>query len=119
MKICGHAHSFTPQLDRGEIELPSIIRFYRELGLDAVEFPDRYVQEAGPAVVRAAVAESGMTVVCCDVAVDFVTTDPAKRREQVARKLEQPIHVLGARSAGCLRRGLVRQMHSVAFPPPR
>jgi sugar phosphate isomerase/epimerase len=86
--ICGHCHSFTPQLDRKEIDLPSIIRFYRELGLDAVEFPDRYVQETGLAAVRAAVAEAGMAVVCCDVAVDFVTTDAARRRAAVAKLKE-------------------------------
>jgi hydroxypyruvate isomerase len=85
VKICGHSHSFTPLLGRGEVEMPAIIRFYRELGLDAVEIGDGYVREAGFATVRSVLAEAGMTVVCCDVGVDFVTGDPVARRAEVAK----------------------------------
>ena len=85
MKVCGHCHSFTPMLARGGTDVPSVIRFYRELGLDAVELSDAHLRDAGVAAVRSVLAEAGMTVVCCDVAVDFVTTDPAAREVQVGK----------------------------------
>ncbi|HLZ07468.1 MAG TPA: sugar phosphate isomerase/epimerase family protein, partial [Chloroflexota bacterium] len=85
MKICGHAHSFSPMLGRGEVDLPSVIRFYRELDLDTVELADYHVVAAGTDAVRSVLAATGTTVACCDVGVDFVTRDPVARRAEVEK----------------------------------
>ena len=70
-------------LGRGEVDLPSVIRFYGELGLDTVELADHQVRAAGTDAVRSVLAASGMTAACCDVGVDFVTRDPAARQAEV------------------------------------
>lgn len=85
MKICGHAHSFTPLLSRSEIDLPTVIRFYHELGLDAVELPAAFLDDVGIRAVRSVLAETGQHVVCCDVGVDFVTPNAPARQEEIGK----------------------------------
>jgi sugar phosphate isomerase/epimerase len=85
VKLCAHTHSFTPLVGAGAIDIPSVLRFYRELGFDAVELGDGYLQRAGVDGARSALAENHLTVVCSDIGVDFVTADPARREAEVEK----------------------------------
>jgi sugar phosphate isomerase/epimerase len=83
--IALHSHSFTPALAAGQIELETVLRFFDELGVDVVELADAHVHSAGVEAVRAALDRLGLSVVCYDVAADFVTDDPDARRRELEK----------------------------------
>jgi len=99
MEICGNCHTFTPLLEKGEIDIVATIRVFREHGLRAVEFSDAFVGEERLVAVKAVLAELEVALVCYDVVCDFATADAAARQAETA-KLQAGIRraaALGAR----------------------
>jgi sugar phosphate isomerase/epimerase len=85
MRIAGYTYSFAQLLDRKQIDTVRIIRYYRELGVDAVEITGGYVRDEEIPAVRAALAETGMAVACYDLVCDVVTPDAAQRQARAAQ----------------------------------
>jgi sugar phosphate isomerase/epimerase len=104
--------SFASVLRTGETDTAAVIRFVRELGVDAVELMDGFIGADQVPAVRRALDESGCAHVCYDVGADFVTPDREARRaaaEKVVAALERGA-ALGARRAlvvpGTLKEGV-------------
>jgi sugar phosphate isomerase/epimerase len=97
MNLAVMAYSFSGALAAGEMDLPAVIRRVRDMGVSCLELMDRLVRPEELPAVRAALAETGVTVVCYDLFCD--APGQADGKEAVARakaKLQQAA-MLGAK----------------------
>jgi sugar phosphate isomerase/epimerase len=83
MELCGYSYSFVRPLARGEVGLPEVIDFFRELGLRRVELADPQVDSGEIAPLRHRLDDAGIGVDCYDVYTEFGRRDPAFRRAQL------------------------------------
>jgi sugar phosphate isomerase/epimerase len=103
VRISVMSWSFASALRTGEMDTPTVIRFVRELGVEAVELMDAFITEDQVPSVRRALDESGCTHVCYDVGGDFLDPDREARRAAVG----QVVAALGRGAALGARRALV------------
>jgi sugar phosphate isomerase/epimerase len=85
------------------MDTAAVIRFVRELGVDAVELMDGFIADDQVPAVQQALAQCGCAHVCYDVGGDFITPDRAVRRAAV----EEVVAALGRGAALGARRALV------------
>ncbi len=104
MKISGYDYSFDRLIANGQLDVVGAIRYLRELGVDAIEITDTYLNDEKIPAVKSALTEAGMAVSSYGVVCDVVTQDPAERRARVAdfhRRLARAV-ALGAKYAGVI-----------------
>jgi sugar phosphate isomerase/epimerase len=83
--------SFDRMIGEGRIDVPGIVRFCAELGLDAIEVTERHwlnPDEDIPATVEA-LKETGLSVACCNTSLDLV-----RRGREAKAKRERRLHDL-------------------------
>ena len=80
MEICGYSYSFGGILKRVDVDHPAVIRFYRDLDINAIEIYDPYVKDADPPGIIDALSEAEMTVSMYDITYDVVSRDPSIRQ---------------------------------------
>jgi sugar phosphate isomerase/epimerase len=101
MQLSGYTYSLASLLDARKIDTAGIIRFYRQLGVDAVEITDGYVrQEEMPAIAKA-LSETKIRIASCDLVCNVNADDPGERAARV-EKLHADLRrwaELGARTA--------------------
>jgi sugar phosphate isomerase/epimerase len=101
MGISVMSWSFSNVLRTGQMDTAVVVRYVRELGVEAVELMDSFIRDDQRGAVRDALKATGCTHVCYDVGGDFVTPDRSSRRaavDQVVAGLERGAY-LGARRA--------------------
>jgi len=79
--------SFDGMIRKRQIDVPGIIRFCYELGLDAVELTERHwinPEEDIPATAEA-LKETGLRAACCNTSLDLITRGEEARRERERR----------------------------------
>jgi sugar phosphate isomerase/epimerase len=85
MKLSLMEYSFVLPLQAGAMRTADVIRFARDVGIDAVELMDEFARDpANQPAIRAALAETGVTIACYDITGDFATADPARHAAAVA-----------------------------------
>lgn len=85
MQLAIMAYSFILALRAGTMSTAEVIRFTREVGVEAIELMDDFVIDpASQQVLRAALAETGMSIACYDIAADLAAAEPARRAAVVA-----------------------------------
>jgi sugar phosphate isomerase/epimerase len=67
------------------MDTAAVVRFVRELGVEAVELMDGFIRDGQEDAIARALADTGCTHVCYDVDGDFVQSDPAARQAAVGR----------------------------------
>ena len=85
MRVAAQTYSFATLLDKRQIDNAAIIRFCRELGLEAVELHGNYVRAEEMPAIQAALAETGLPVCSYGLTCDVVTADPAQRQARTKR----------------------------------
>ena len=79
--------SFNKMISEGRIDVPGIVRFCAELGLQDVELTERHWLNPDkdiPATVEA-LEETGLGVACCNTSLDLVTRGPEAKAEREKR----------------------------------
>ena len=79
--------SFNRSISAGEIDVPGIVRYCADLGLDAIELTERHWANPGediPATVDA-LQETGLTVACCNTGLDLITRGAEAKAEREAQ----------------------------------
>jgi len=79
--------SFNRSISAGEIDVPGIVRYCGELGLDAIELSERHwanPDEDIPATIEA-MQETGLTVACCNTGLDLITRGAEAKAEREAQ----------------------------------
>src|SRR5437867_5080821 len=104
--------SFAGVVRTGEMDTAAVIRFVRDIGVDAVELMDAFITDEQVPAVQRALADAGCAHVCYDVGGDFITPDRATRRAEVDKVVTALKRgaTLGARRAlvvpGTLKEGV-------------
>lgn len=112
MKISVMSWSFSKALRDGTMDTAAVIRFVRELGIEAIELMDGFITDDQLPAIQETLDSTGTRHVCYDVGADFVTPDRSARQaaiEKVVRGLARGAQ-LGARRAlvvpGSLKEGI-------------
>jgi sugar phosphate isomerase/epimerase len=85
VKLAVMLYSFASLLDAEAMTVPSAIELARELGIDAIEIMDRFVQDESIPAIVAALAKTRTRVICYDVEGDFARTASRGRVEAIER----------------------------------
>lgn len=86
MKLGVSMWSYVATYKRGEMDIPKFIHTAKSIGADGVELLDFFWKDRAAEIesVDSALAETGLPVGVYSIGNDLVSTDPAKRAEQVA-----------------------------------
>ncbi len=77
-------YSFNRSITAGEIDVAGIVRVCAELGIDAIDLTERHWgdPEQDIPATAAALEETGLTVACCNTALDLVTRGGEAKAER-------------------------------------